>query len=70
MELTVRIPDDCPAEDALGHLGACMNEHQLDYKRIDEGRYNGVGITFGNDRKGYFYRTKRGYVLDLYKMED
>ena len=70
MELTVKIPDDCRIEDALWHLSGCMNESQLDYKRIEEGHNNGVGIRFCNDRKGYFYRTKNGYKLVLDKMEE
>ena len=69
-EITIIYPDDCDLDTAFLHLKGCFNESQLDYRRIKEGKRNGVPILFCNDREGYFYRTKRGYILQLQEMRE
>ena len=64
-KITILIPDDCPVQDAIMHVSGCFNETQLDYRNVKEGFRNGVGLRFGNNRSGYFYCTKNGYVLKL-----
>ena len=69
MEITIKIPDDCDIDTSLMHVRGCFTPSQLDYQSIKEGIRNGVAITFCNNRNAYFYKTKRGYTLQLQEME-
>ena len=66
MKITIEYPDDCTEQDAISHAMGCFNPHCTDYKSLKVGFRQGVGLTFGDGRKGYCYRTMQGdYVLRL-----
>lgn len=64
--IIIDYPDDCTEQLAIEYATGCFNPHQNDYKSRPEGYRNGIGLLFGDDRHGYFYRTSHGnYVLKL-----
>ena len=64
--IIIDFPDDCMELDAVAYATGCFTPSQNDYKRINEGYYNGVGLTFGDGRYGYLYKTVHGsWVLKV-----
>lgn len=65
-EIRIIYPDDCTEQEAIEYATGCFTPCKNDYKRERElGKRNGVGLLFGDDRKGLFYLTKSGYNLEL-----
>lgn len=64
-------PDDCPVQVAVQYLTGCFNPSQLDYRAVQPGYQHGTGLTFGDGRNGYFYRTANGnYVLRMEERKE
>jgi hypothetical protein len=64
--IIIDFPADCTEQEAAVYATGCFNQHQNDYKRLQEGYHNGTGFMFGDGRQGYCYKTIHGnYVLKL-----
>ena len=69
--IIIDYPDDCTEQEAMMYATGCFNQHQNDYKSYKEGYYNGSALCFGDNRKGYLYKTNHGnYVLKLERKDE
>ena len=67
MEIRILFPDDEKPDMAVSRLNTVFNGHKVDWKSAETGITNGLGFTFGDDKKGVLYRTKQGFTLKVYE---